>query len=229
MLNKDTRDMLQSLTTITDKFKLQNKTTIMDAFNQLIVSIDFEKLGENFTEPIYIGEMPQLLGAIGLIDDPVITKNKNIINIKNDISTIKYLCADEKSIPDVKYKIIESTKNVKSSLEFTLTTDIIELIKKGAGVFKTLNTIFINKADDKLVLSLGINQSFNAAHNEFDISINKFNDIQNQNFEIKIPVQSFLRIPQAEYNFEVKYNTSKKSYRVYLNNALIEVVMSTIN
>ncbi len=227
ILKQDTRDILRSLTPISDKFIIQTpKTVITDEFKQLICAIDLEKLGEDIKEPIGISEMSQFLNAVELVQDPEITVDSGVINIKNDKSTVKYLSSDLKSMQKTEYKIIESTKKVNDILNFELTKDLLDTIRKTVGVFKTFDTLYINKKEDSLEISLGIDSSFNANSNDFSVRIDEYQG--EGEFQIKIPVQGFLKIPNVDYTLEVKYNKEKDAYRVFLHNSVIEVVMSII-
>jgi len=227
MLNKETREVLKSLTGVSNAFILDNQTTITDEFKQIICSVNLEKLGEDFKEKIGISEMTNFLNAVNLIQDPEIGIKNRIINIKNDKSKIKYLSSDLKSMQETDYKVVERTKAVNTVTSFKVTKDLIDMIKKGVSVFNTFDTLFITKKDDNITLSLGIENSFNSSSNEFSIEIPDHKSTGND-FVVKLPIQGFLKIPVTEYDLDVKYNAEKDSYRIYMSNSLIEIVMSTI-
>jgi hypothetical protein len=227
MITKETREILKSLTTITDKFILETpKTVFTDEFKQIVCAIDTEVLGEDFEEPIYINDMTTFLSAVDLIDDPQISIKNRVINIKNDISSINYLTSDSKSMPKTEYKVIESTKKFNSKINFTLNKDLIDTIRKAVSVFKNADTLFITKKGNSLELVVSVNETFDALSNDFSTTI-EFEG-ESDDFEIKVPVKSVLKIPAVEYNVEVKYNEDKDAYRLYLSNSIIEIVMSTI-
>ncbi len=229
MINKETRDVLKSLTGITDSFILENQTTITDEFKQLICSVDLQKLNENFNEPIGIAKMGNFLQAVDLIPNceiSISSQDDNYINIKNDKSHINFLKSDLKTMESVDFNIIEKTKKADSISEFKISKDVLDTIRKGVSVFDTFDTLFIENKNNKLTLSLGVGSSFNAAYNEFSIEIPEHKS--STEFMIKLPIQGFLKIPSVEYNLEIKYNKEKNSYRIYMYNTLIEIVMSTI-
>jgi ABC-type oligopeptide transport system ATPase subunit len=237
ILNENTRKVLQELTSLNDKFVLRTPYTVFsDEYKQVICAVNFEKLKENFDTPISVNEMSLLLNSINLINDPEITIENRIINIKNNTSAIKYMTSDENSIEESKYSIIESTKKVDSIISFKLTSDLINIIKQAKSVFKdSIDTLFIKKSSDTndLILSLSVNESFNSATNEFDITLKadeyKFNDSFGiSDFSVKVPIDNFLKIPNLNYDLEIKYNKDKDSFRIYIYNTLIEIVASTI-
>ncbi len=226
MFKQDTREILKSLIPITNKFVIQSPRIVFtDEFKQIVCSFDVSQI-EEFKEKIAINDMANFLSAADLLEDPEITIKDRIINIKNSKSSIKYLTSDLKSIDETSYKVVESTKGVNTIFSFTMSTDLIESLSKAMQVFKTSDTVFIKKEGESVSISLGQNESFNAATNEFSINIEDYDS--STDFEVKIPAQSLLRIPTLEYNFEVKYNEERDSYRIYLSNQVLEIVLSTI-
>ncbi len=226
MFKQDTREILKSLIPITNKFVIQSPRIVFtDEFKQIVCSFDVSQI-EEFKEKIAINDMANFLSAVDLLEDPEITIKDRIINIKNSKSSIKYLTSDLKSIDETSYKVVESTKGVNTIFSFTMSTDLIESLSKAMQVFKTSDTVFIKKEGESVSISLGQNESFNAATNEFSINIEDYDS--STDFEVKIPAQSLLRIPTLEYNFEVKYNEERDSYRIYLSNQVLEIVLSTI-
>jgi len=238
ILNEDTRKTLKELIPLSNKFVLRNRTIFSDEYKQVICSVDLEQLGEDFEKPIYINDTSTFLSAVDLVDSPEITIKDRIINIKNDYQTINYITSGENSIDESKYSIIESTKKVNSLISFKLTSNLINDIKRAKSVLKEgIDTVFIEKTKDKLLLNLSINETFNAASNEFKIEIKEYEFDPDQGLETfvtKVPVDTFLKIPEIDYNFEVKYNKDKDSYRIYMcsesegDTPLIELIASTI-
>ena len=52
-----------------------------------------------------------------------------------------------------------------------------------------------------------------------------------KDFEIKIPVENFKKIPESEYTFEVKYNEARDAYRILMKNKALsglKIIMSVI-
>jgi len=229
MLKQETREIFKALIPISNKFIIESpKTVFTDEFKQMICSLDLEKLGEKIDEPIAIQEIGTFLSAVDLIEDPEITIKDRIINIKNDTSTIRYLTSDLKSMVKTDYEIIESTKKVNSVLKFELKKDIIETLRRAVQVFKTADTIFIQKDSTGLTIKLGQDEQFNSSSNDFSFKVSDFEDTAEKDYVVKIPVQSILRLPVLDYNFEVKYNKEKDAYRLYLSNSILEIILSTI-
>lgn len=227
MLNPKTREVLRTLTSVTDSFILESpRTTFVDEFKQVICSLNTEILDENFENPIVINNMSNFLSTIDLIENPEITITNRIIDIKNEKSEAKYLTSDINSIDKVKYSIIETTKKYDAVLNFKLSKEVLGTIKQAVQIFKSNDTLFFKKENDNFSIVLGVNETFDMATNEFSIKIPEFESTKD--FEVKVPVQSILKLPNIDYNFEMKYNESKDAYRVYLSNVLLEIVISTI-
>jgi hypothetical protein len=234
MLNKKTRDVLKSLTSVTESFILETPRTIfVDEYKQVIGSLNTELLKEDFKEPVAINNMNVFLNMVGIIDDPKISINKRKITIKNDNSEIKYQASDVDSLNKVKYSIIESTKKFETVLNFKLSKELIQILNTASGIFSLNDTLEITKEGDSVTLALVINETFEQSSNEFSINVQEFesndNDNSNDNnFVIKVPISSIKKLPNLDYNFEVKYNKDKDAYRIYASNILLEVVLSTI-
>ena len=77
-------------------------------------------------------------------------------------------------------------------------------------------------------MSLGATNKFNARDNSYKIR----KDAQStKEFEIKIPVENFKKIPESEYSFEVKYNEARDAYRILMKNKSLsglKIIMSVI-
>jgi len=234
MINEKTREILKVLNNITDSVVIRTpKITVSDEFKQIICSVDLEKLGENIEEPIGIAYLSQFLNVLNLFEEPDIQRDENTLIITEKESNfkkkIKYLTSNIDIIEEPDYKIIESTKKVNTILSFTLNQEILESIKKTSSVLKDFNAIhFKYKRGEGLDISLIVNETFNAAFNEFNINIPDSELDAQKDFEVKVPLESFLKIPELEYDLEVKYNEKKDAYRIYLNKSIFEVVMSTI-
>jgi len=223
MFSPDFREVLKNLTNITNSFIVQNQMVFTDEFQQIVVAVDAKKLGEDFDQSIPINEMTGFLSTVNLFEEPEISIKDRIINIKDESSKAKYLTSDIKSMKKVDYKIIESTKKVDTVLTFDITEDILNKIKSAASVLKDANSLTINNSDS-LELIIGNTSSFEALNNSFTIKIDDYSGSIEKS--INIPLESVLKLPVADYKVQVKHNKEKDAYRVYMENPILEVVLS---
>ena len=233
MFNEKSITVIKSLIPVSNQFIFKTpRTNFVDEYKQIVGSLNTEILGENFPEEgIAIYDTSTFINTLQLIDDPereiTYDDEHHIINISNDEAEVKYLTSDPSIIEDVDYKIIESTKKVKSVLKFTLNKDIFNKLSKASNVFKELDTIVISK-NGEVIISLDTNESFNKINNKYQLKISDYEDDGFTGKQIKIPKESFLRVPKMDYTLEVKYNEERDAYRLILSNKILELVISVI-
>ena len=224
MFSEDFRTVLKTLTPITNSFIIENRMTFTDTYKQVVVSLDATKLGEDFgDQKIGLNDLSGFLSVVNLFEEPKISIKDKIINISDDHTSAKYLTSDLKSMKPVDYKIIETTKTVDTSLQFTLSQQVLEKVKKAASVFPGADTVFIICDETGARLEIGTDSTFEALSNTYSIEID-----QSEGFETKtkVPLESFLKIPQADYSCEIKFNKEKNAKRVFLSNPLLEIILS---
>jgi len=231
MFNEKSIAIIKSLIPVSNQFIFRTpRTNFVDEYKQVVGSLNTELLGENFPEEgIAVYDTSTFINTVQLINNPKIEYDpeSHVVSIHNDVSKIKYLTSDPSIIEEVDYKIIESTKKVQTVLEFNLNKDVFNTLSKASGVLKDLDTIVISKNGD-VVISLDTNESFNKINNKFELKIDDYKDNGFTGKEIKIPKESFLKLPKMDYTLEVKYNEERDAYRLILSNKLLEFVVSVI-
>jgi hypothetical protein len=232
MINKELRTALKELSGITEGFILNYpQITFTDSGKQIVASLNTAKIDESLEDlpKIGISNISNFLSAVDLINNPEIDYDSEtrIFSIKNDDTQIKYLSSDLKSMTEIDYKIIETTKKVTTALSFNLTKDIIDQIIKASNVFNEMDTVFIEKNNDTVTVSLGVHDNLNAVNNSFSIKIDDY-ESTDKDFSVKIPVESIKKIPKTDYELDVKYNEERDAYRIFLSNPILEVVLSVI-
>ena len=129
---------------------------------------------------------------------------------------------------DISPDQFQKTEEVPTVCSIDLGVDDIKNLKSATSVFKDLSEIIIKCQDSEVSISLGATNKFNARDNSYKI---KKNVSSTKEFEIKIPVENFKKIPESEYSFEVKYNESRDAYRILMKNKALsglKLIMSVI-
>jgi hypothetical protein len=233
MFNQDTRDIFNSLTNITDKFYVQNETLFIDEYVQIMGRV---YLTEDI-QPFGIYNMNEFLNVIKIVQEPEISIENGIIGIKNENTEVSYLTSDKSILPKTDEKIIEGVRDAETVLEFVLTADYLDGIRKAYQIFSDLDSIEIrcSQNPNKLELSLGSKTRFNAITNTYKLSIPEseykcYKDLSGA--EIFLPVENLLKLPKVDYDLQVKFNSSNNRYRVYMKNTgglLFEFVLTLKN
>ena len=113
----------------------------------------------------------------------------------------------------------DKTEAVPSVATFDIGLDDIKSLKSATGVFKDLSEVIFKSQDGDMKIMLGATNKFNAKSNTF--SVTKSANTTKE-FEIKIPVDNFKMLPASEYTVDVKYNSSRDSYRILMTNKSLE-------
>jgi len=224
MLNKDTIEILQQMNKITNSVILKYPKTVAISESQDIqMLLDLSVLDPDSFEPIGLKDsLCDLLGLIKLFPDSRnITYENNTININSDDANSTYITTNL-ALMDVYDKPsdqFDKTNQAPSVCEFHLSVSDIKRIKSSSGVLKDLSEVIFTSRDGDMVVSLGATNRFNARSNTY--SINK-PDTCSKEFELKIPVDNFKKLPDSEYTFKIKYNSTQDSYRIILSSDSLE-------
>ncbi len=226
MLTQETRTVLKSLIPVNNSMIIGPVMHGCDEFKSILFRANLNKLEGDLTE-FGIFDASNFLGALDLQESPSITIEDNLLVAKDENSTLKFLTSYISNLDEIQInpKIIDSTQVIESILEFDFGTDLINKIKKAAGIFKTFDTVFITSDGTNIELITGAKDSFSKSNNSFSISllptINK-----GKKFEIALPLDSLLKIPAMDYTLGIKYNEEKDKYRVILENELLVFIVS---
>ncbi len=228
MLNKNTIQVLQSITPITNSAIISYPiTTIQNASRDVLGNINLEALGEEAFDEFGIFDLSSFLGAVGILDEPVITMENKVISAKDTDSSIKFVTSSVAAIEDFTTdpRKITSTVSAPSVVSVNIETDMIAKIRKGVNLFKTLKDVFIIKNDDGVFLKTGNKESFARNDNSYQVQLTPSVN-EGENFELAIPVENFLSLPAIDYTLNVKHNPNAGEYRITAENAIYQFVLS---
>ncbi len=226
MLNNDTRTLLKSLLQVNNEMIIEPIMHGCDEFKSILFRANLKELGDDF-EPFGIFDATSFLSALELLEQPEISIEGNILTAENELSTMKFVTSGVSTLGDVQInpKVIDTTLDIPTILDFTLDNELITKIKKSASVFKTFDTIFLINTPKGTEIKMGAKDSFSKSNNSFSIKVET--DISTSNeFELAIPLDGLLKVPGMDYNLMVKYNEEKDAYRIVLDNKLLTFVMS---
>ena len=204
---------------------ITNTMTGCDEFKSLLFKANIGAI-DDIPDEVGIFDTANFLAAMDLLEDPTITLKDKMITATDGDTTLQFLTSDVSSLDDVQVDVkkIDTTVAVPSTLEFLFTDEIVKKIKKASAVFKTFDTIWLINGRTPEI-KLGTKNSFSKSNNAFSIKIDTtLND--GKDFNIALPIDSVLKVPSMEYNFQVKFNEARDSYRVVLANDLLTFVLS---
>lgn len=228
MLNKEAIKVLQSVTSITNSAIISYPiTTIINEDADVLGTIDFSIIDADKFDEFGIMDLGSFLNALDVLEAPAITLvNKEII-AKDSDSQISYITSSPISLGEFTTDAINVTSIIEapSIVEVKVDKALIAKIRKGAGVFKALKDLFIIKNDEGVFLKTGNKESFSSRDNSYKIKLDTEKS-EGKNFEIAVPVANFLALPTMESTLKVKYNSQRDSYRVTVENAIFNFVLS---
>lgn len=162
-----------------------------------------------------------------VLEEPTITLKDRIINATDTDSSINFVTSSPISLGDftVPSENITTTIAANSVVEVNISTDLINKIRKGASVFKTLKDLFIVKDDTGVYLRTGNKESFSRQDNSYKIKLDTVINT-GDNFEIAVPIDNFLSLPAMDFDLKIKFNPSAEAYRVTVENTIFQFILS---
>jgi hypothetical protein len=228
MLNAETRYTMKSLIPINNSQIMKPVSYFSDEFKTIVGKVNYKKLEDSSQFEFGIFDTGNFLNSLDLLENPEIELKDNAIIAKDNTSELKFITSDIDSLDiDVNPKVIDSTLAADTIVEFEIDVPVMTKVKKAKSVFSTFDTLFIQN-NNNVKLELGSNDTFSSSNNSFAINILS-NDVKvksDKEFQIALPLDSFLKIPPMKYNFIIKYNEKRDAYRVVLDNTLLTFVMS---
>lgn len=228
MLNKETLQILQSITGITNSAIITYPITTIQNYNKNIIgTIDFSVNEDGGWEEFGIFDLSNFLGALTVLNDPKIILEDNTIIAKDEDSEIQFVTSYPDALQDftTNPSKVETTLAVDSVIEVNISTDTINRIRKGANVFKTLKDLFLVKEGDNFYIRTGNKNKFNSKENSYSIKLEP-ELVKGDDFEIAIPINNFLTLPQIDFKLMIKEKNGQ--YRVTLTNKIFKFVLSTV-
>jgi len=228
LLNKETLQILQSITGITNSAIITYPITTIQNYNKNVIgTIDFSVNEDGGWEEFGIFDLSNFLGALTVLNDPKIILEDNTIIAKDEDSEIQFVTSYPDALQDftTNPSKVETTLAVDSVIEVNISTDTINRIRKGANVFKTLKDLFLVKEGDNFYIRTGNKNKFNSKENSYSIKLEP-ELVKGDDFEIAIPINNFLTLPQIDFKLMIKEKNGQ--YRVTLTNKIFKFVLSTV-
>jgi len=227
MLNKKTQQVLKSLLGVNNSMIVSKDMTVVDEFKTLLGKVNLGLLEDDIKE-FGLYDAGGFLNAVSLLDDPTIELEENLLKIKDQNTSIEYVITDLSALEDcvVDPEIIETTQNASSVLDFELTQEVLDKIKKASSVFKTSDALYIISSGGKTTLKVATKESFVSSRNSFSISIDASSE---KDFELPIPLENIMKIPSVGYTVSLKYNQDRDAYRVVLSNEIYTFVFTLLD
>ena len=231
MFNNNVISVLTQINTITNSVILKYPTTVAVSESQdVMVSIDLSELDKS--EFPNLGLKDSLSDFLSLFklfpNDRRVEIDGSNVNVSSGSNTSCYI-TDNIALMDAYDKDpaqFEKTEMAPSVATFDLTDEDIKNIKSASSVFKDLSEVIFKSQDGDMRISLGATNKFNAKSNTYSI-LKSANT--SKEFEVKIPVENFKSLPVSNYTMDVKYNSSRDSYRILMTNKSLDgfkIIMS---
>lgn len=232
-MNKQLVDTLSQLNTITNTLILKHPITVAASeAKDIYVHLDVSEIDENTFPNIGLNNnLNNYLNLFKLFDgDRTVNYNGDTIEITSDKITSSYISDNIILMEsyDINPEQFDKTEQVLTVCAIDLTVDDIKKLKSATAVFKDLSEIIFKCKDSEVSLSLGATSKFNARDNSYKIVKDS---TSLKDFEIKIPVENFKKIPESDYALEIKYNESRDAYRLFLKNKSLtglKIILSVI-
>lgn len=224
MFNKNVLDVLTQVNSVTNSVILKYPQTVALSESQdMMILVDVSTLdSDSFPDIGLKDSLGDFLSLFKLFpDDRSVEIDGNTIDIASGKQSSSYIM-DNIALMDAYNKDpgqFAKTEAVPSVATFDLGVDDIKSIKSATGVFKDLSEVLFISQDGDMKISLGATNKFNAKSNTFSVTKNANTS---KEFEIKIPVDNFKMLPVSDYTVDVKYNSSRDSYRILMSNKSLD-------
>lgn len=224
MFNQKVLDVLQQINAITNSVILTYPVTVAVAeTGDIQVAFDISEVDSSeFPKMGLMNGLSEFLSLFKLFpEDRTVNIQDNVIQVKSGRQSSTYITSNLVLMDAFDRDVVQfqRTEEANSVAVFELSSDDMKQIKSATGVFKDLSEVIITSQDGGIEVSLGATNKFSARSNTF--SIQKDADTTKE-FEIKIPVENFKVLPNSDYEFQVKYNTARDSYRILMLNKTLK-------
>jgi len=224
MFNSKVIDVLSQMQGMTNSVILKYPQTVAVSESQdMLILFDVSKLDtEEFPEIGMKNTFSDFLGMFKLFpEERSVTIDGVLVDVTAGDKQCTYI-TDVVALMDAYNKQpeqFEKTRIAPSVATFDLLADDIKDLKASSNIFKDLTEIIFTSKDSDVTVKLGATNRFNAKDNTF--SVKKAAETSKE-FEIKIPLDNFKAIPISDYTVFVKYNSSRNSYRILMENKNLE-------
>ena len=197
-LSKDTVALFKNFAGINSNLLLKQGNKVSTISSQKNVMAD-TNVTESFPADFGIYDLNEFLGAMSVFEDPELTFNDKYVTISQNGQSIKYFGAS----PDV---LVAPTKSITfpdSDIDFTLTSQQLDMIRKTAGVLRSEDLSIVG---DGSVITAVVGDKKNATGNNFSEEVGK----TDKTFKVNLKVENLKMLP-GDYN--VSISSKKIKYR----------------
>ena len=224
MFNQKVLDVLQQINAVTNSVILSYPVTVAVAeTGDIQIHFDVSEVCE--TEFQKMGLMDSLNEFLSLFklfpEDRSVDVQDNIITVKSGRQSSSFITSNLVLMDAYDRDAVQfqRTEEAPNAAVFELNTDDMKQIKSATGVFKDLSEVIIKSQDGEIEVSLGATNKFGARSNTYSVT----KDAEtSKEFTIKIPVENFKVLPNSDYEFQVKYNSARDSYRILMLNKTLK-------
>jgi len=213
MLKKETLSQFKKLSGISDSAIIQYPITNFNPADKSILAfLNLEELGEEPFEKFGIYKISEFLQLLDFYSDAEINLDGNVITIKNDITTQRYITTNENNLKSFEVSSAIISKIEQSPLigNINLTSDDIERIKKISNLL-SLSELGISSTESEIVFTIQADSSqFNTQTQNDNKTI--MSGGATEAFELKIKMDSIQKLPVCDYTIEIHKNENSGSY-----------------
>jgi ribosomal protein L28 len=196
-LSKETVTLIKNFAGINSNLLLKSGNKVSTISSQKNVMAD-TTVTETFPADFGIYDLNEFLGAMSVFEDPELTFNDKFVTISQNGQSIKYFGA----APDV---LVAPTKSITfpdSDIDFTLTSQQLDMIRKTAGVLRSEDLSIVG---DGTTITAVVGDKKNATGNNFSEPVGK----TDKTFKVNLKVENLKMLP-GDYSVSI---SSKKISR----------------
>lgn len=230
-MNTELINILSKLKTITDKVILKYPiTTINSEAKDILVNIDTKKLGCSEFADTGVYELGKFISMFNLLKNPEIKRENNCLIFKTSENTAVFTLSDIDVMTDynLSEKFITNLANYDDSATLSITAEEISRFKQASSIFSELNVVDIigDVKTNTCILKLDAHNRFNHSNNTF-----KTESLGNssRDFNLKISVENFNKLPTQDYTIRIKYNSEKDAYRILFESEFFSILVSRVS
>jgi hypothetical protein len=236
-MNENTIGVLKLISGLTNTVIIEHPiTTFVDEYGNILGAAHIDKVDDfsnfdGFENSVGIYDLKLFLSKVQMFNKPEISIKNNSFVISEDNSSITHNVSDPDVLQNYKgnYNIIKSTKESPSAVSvanFSLDKDLIDKLIKAHGNLPGSDTVYF-KGGKNIEVIVGTDNTFNKNSEVYKTQVQ---GNSNEEFEIKIPMNTIKLLPKINYEAIIKHNKEKDAYRVYISDetGIFEFVLSTI-
>ena len=196
-LSKETITLIKNFAGINSNLLLKSGNKVATISSQKNVMAD-TTVTESFPSDFGIYDLNEFLGAMSVFEDPELTFNDKYVTISQNGQSIKYFGAS----PDV---LVAPTKSITfpdSDIDFTITSQQLDMIRKTAGVLRSEDLSIVG---DGTNITAVVGDKKNATGNTFSEPVGA----TDKKFTVHLKVENLKMLP-GDYTVSV---SSKKISR----------------